>query len=283
MPCHLRGRFRKAQRGFRVVAGDRVQVEPPAAQGAHGTIEGMEPRSTWLSRYVGGRERVIVANIDTLVVMASVRKPRLSFGFLDRILVAAEQGNNRIHICLNKMDLQRHDEARIEEFTDVYSSIGYPLIRTSTRTGEGIEAVRGLIQGGVYAFVGQSGVGKSSLLNLLDESLDLRVGGVAKKTGRGRHTTTFSQLYPIHGGYVADTPGMQTFGFPGTDVADLSRCFPEFRDFEKECRFQPCTHVHEPDCEVKLAVERGGVFPSRYQSYRDMLAEVEEREKSRFS
>lgn len=285
IPCHLRGRLRKDDRAFRVVAGDRVCIRPPQSAGAFGTIEEALPRRTYFSRYVGGRkagERVIVANLDRLIVVTSVKDPPLSFGFLDRVLVSAERGRNETHICLNKVDLVE-DQAEIDQFESVYRTIGYPIFRASAQTGEGIDSLRALFAGGVYALVGQSGVGKSSLLNRIDPALGLRVAGVAEKTGRGRHTTTFSQLYPLGDGYVADTPGMQTFGFPGTERSELSACFPEFRALETQCRFQPCTHSHEPECAVKAALAERRIFASRYQGYSEMLAEVEERERNRWS
>jgi ribosome biogenesis GTPase len=283
-PTLLRGRFRQKSRSIQVVAGDTVEVAPPEAVGAKGTIEDLLPRRSWLSRWVGGRdaaEKAIVANIDKLFVIVSLRAPRLSHGFLDRILVSAERGRNDITVCLNKIDMLRQED-EIAGFLEIYTSIGYPVIRTSAKTGEGIDQIEAMLTGGTYAFVGQSGVGKSSLLNQIDDTLNLKVRRVADKTGRGRHTTSYSQLYPLKGGYVADTPGMQTFGYPGTDPADLAQCFPEFREHVSSCRFQPCTHSHEPGCEVKTAHEEGAIHPTRYKSYLDMLAEVEHRAKGRW-
>jgi ribosome biogenesis GTPase len=284
IPCLLRGRFRQKSRSLQVVAGDRVEVALPTAVGAPGAIEALVPRRTWLSRFAGGRdgaEKVIVANIDTLIVVTSLRSPKLNFGFLDRVLVSAEHGHNNICVCLNKIDmLKRKDETA--EFEAIYGSIGYPLIQSSATTGEGVDQIESLLKGGTYAFVGQSGVGKSALLNRIDKTLNLKVGRVAHKTGRGRHTTTYSQLFPIKGGYLADTPGMQTFGFPGTDKENLALCFPEFRTRVELCRFQPCTHSHEPGCAVKDALQEGEVHPSRHRSYLDMLAEIERHEKERY-
>ncbi|UCH85451.1 MAG: ribosome small subunit-dependent GTPase A, partial [Candidatus Latescibacterota bacterium] len=169
-----------------------------------------------------------------------------------------------------------------ENTASVYSSLGYPVIETSALTGDGVDKVEDLLGGGIYAFVGRSGVGKSSLLNRIEPDLNLKVGRVMEKTGRGRHTTTYSQLFPLRGGYVADTPGMQTFGYPGTSTEELADCFPELRDYRAACRFRPCTHSHEPGCGVKEALEKGVIAPSRYQSYLSMLAEVQAREKSRY-
>jgi ribosome biogenesis GTPase len=284
VPTVLRGRFRQKSLSIHVVAGDEVEVAPPEAVGAQGTIEDLLPRRTWLSRWAGGRdatEKVIVANLDKLFVIVSLHAPKLNPGFLDRVLVSAERGHNDITICLNKIDmLEEADE--IEEFLGIYTSIGYPVVQTSAETGKGVEQIEALLTGGTYAFVGQSGVGKTSLLNRIDDTLNLKVRRVADKTGRGRHTTAYSQLYPLKGGYVADTPGMQTFGYPGMEHEDLAQCFPEFREHLDSCRFQPCTHSHEPECEVKTAHEEGAIHPSRYKSYLSMLDDVDRRAKGRW-
>ncbi len=282
--CLLRGRFRQKSRSVQVVAGDHVEISLPEATGAPGAIEAVLPRKTHLSRYTGGRgsvERVIVANIDKLFVVASLRSPDLNPGFLDRVLVSAESGHNDICLCLNKLDLATV-KSEISQLEDIYTSIGYRVIRASATTGQGIDEIQSALIGKVYAFVGQSGVGKSSLLNRIDPTLDLKVSHVAHKTGRGRHTTSYSQLFPLRGGYVADTPGMQTFGFPGIDVEQLAQCFPEFRPYLDTCRFQPCSHSHEPGCAIKEAVEGGTISPSRHRSYVDMLSEVKERVKGRY-
>jgi ribosome biogenesis GTPase len=284
LPCRLRGRLRKKDRSIQVVAGDMVEVAPPAAEGAPGTIEDLLPRRSWLSRYAGGREgaeRIIVANVDTLFVVASVASPPVHHGFVDRVLVSAERGHIDARICINKIDLVS-DATEIETLAGIYSHIGYEVVRTSAVTGEGVDGVRGLLVGGIYAFVGQSGVGKSSILKVIDPKLDLKIAGVTEKTGRGKHTTTFSQLFPISGGYMADTPGMQTFAFPGTEKEGLSDCFREMRERAPDCRFQPCTHSHEPGCAVKEAHVKGAIAETRFKSYLDMLAEMELREKNRY-
>ncbi len=284
VPCLLRGRFRRKRGEFRITAGDRVEVCPPASPGSPGTIEEVLPRQSWLCRFGGGRdaaERIVVSNIDLLFVIESVRSPDLSYPFLDRVLVSAESGHINVRICINKVDLL-DDRGEIAEASSVYVPLGYPVIQTSAETGEGVDEVEALIENGIYAFVGRSGVGKSSLLNRIEPDLNLPVGRVAEKSGRGRHTTTYSQLFPLRGGYVTDTPGMQTFGFPGASAQDLSECFPEIRVRGEDCRFQPCTHSHEPDCAVKDALEQGKIAPSRYQNYLSMLSEVKTREKNRY-
>jgi ribosome biogenesis GTPase / thiamine phosphate phosphatase len=282
VPCLLRGRFRRAGTGFQIVAGDRVELTDPAKRRGSPAIEAVLPRRSHLSRCAGGRaaeERVIVSNVDTLFVVESLRSPDLSRTFADRVLVSAETGRVPVRILLNKTDLASDDGG----FAALYDALGYPVTRTSAVTGEGIGEVASLLRGGIYAFVGRSGVGKSSIVNRIAPDLNLRVREVAEKTGRGKHTTTSAQLFPIEGGYVADTPGMQTFGYPGADSGDLARCFPEFRALEGPCRFSPCTHSHEPGCAVKEAVEEGRIARSRHESYIEMFGEVETRRKSRYS
>jgi ribosome biogenesis GTPase len=281
IPCLLRGRFRRRGSGFSVVAGDRVSVLPPGPDSEAGTIEAVGERSSWLSRYNEreGGERLIVANVDRLFVVAALRTPPLHIEFIDRVLVAAQRGGVEATLLINKVDLAEGEgERQLRDLEAVYARVGYPVMRASATTGEGVDALAATVEGGIYAFVGESGVGKSSLLMRIDPGLDLKVNTVGEKTGRGRHTTTFSQLYPFGRGYLADTPGVQTFGFPGDDPAELCACFPEFSAHD-DCRFQPCSHSHEPGCGVKEAVESGDIPRSRYDSYLNLLAEVEERVK----
>lgn len=277
VPCVLRGRFRLKERAFQLVAGDDVGIRPPEGEGAAWTIEALEPRSSWLSRYIDrdGIERVVVANMDRLYVVVTLRSPPVHYGFVDRVLVSAERGNVGACVVLNKIDLL--DEGDFDDFTAIYSSCGYPVLHTSALTGEGVDRLSAELGSGVYAFVGESGVGKSSLMMSIDPGLDLKVRELGAKTGRGKHTTTFSQLYPFGSGHLADTPGMQTFGFPGTDKTELGDCFPEFEPYAASCRFHPCTHSHEPDCGVKDAVGDGSIHRNRFRSYLDILAEVEAR------
>ena len=277
--CQLRGRFRIKKKGFRIAAGDCVRVGLSPRDGEAGTVENVEKRDSYLARYIEreAAERIIVANVEMLFVVATLASPPLRHDFVDRVLVAAEWGHVRSSVVLNKIDLSPQRE--IDDFAGVYESCGYPVITSSALTGEGVERLSGRLDRGVYAFVGESGVGKSSLLMKIDPGLDLKVRAIGDKSGRGRHTTTYSQLFKFGAGYLADTPGIQTFGFPGNDKFGLRDCFPEFEAHADGCRFSPCTHSHEPECGVKNALDSGSIKPSRYQSYLKILAEVEEREK----
>lgn len=279
IPCVLRGRLKVKETDFRLAAGDRVSVKLPDRADAAGTIEALEPRTSWLARYVGrdASARVIVANVETLFVVTTMTSPPIHYDFIDRVLVAAERGEVRSSIVLNKIDLV--DEEKTRDVVSTYVSCGYSVNRTSALTGEGVDRLSDQIGEGVYAFVGESGVGKSSLLMKIDPGLDLKVRTLGGKTGRGRHTTAYSQLFRFGRGYLADTPGIQTFGFPGDDKTELPGCFPEFAAHEGGCRFSPCTHSHEPECGVKDALDSGAIHRSRYRSYLNILAEVEERER----
>lgn len=279
VPCVLRGRLRLEDKDFQVVAGDIVGVLPPQQEGDAWSIAELRPRTSRLSRYVARdtRDRLIVANVERLYVVASLGSPPVNYGFVDRVLVSAEWGGVGASVILNKTDLAEADE--IGRFEQLYRSCGYAVLPTSVLTGDGVGVLTAQLGTGVYAFVGASGVGKTSLLMSIDPGLDLKVGEIGEKTGRGRHTTTFSQLYRFGKGYLADTPGIQTFGFPGSDLTELAECFPEFDQFVDGCRFHGCSHTHEPDCGVKRALEGGNIQPSRYASYKSILSEVEARVK----
>jgi ribosome biogenesis GTPase len=281
--CVLRGRFRQQGKHIPVAAGDRIVVGFNPGEVAAGRIEEVLPRTSRLSRCVGGREsveRLIVANVDTVFVVATLREPSVNYRFIDRVLASAEWGMAAACVCLNKTDLI-DESGEIEDFCKLYASCGYETMRTSAKTGEGVGELKGRLRGGIYAFVGESGVGKSSMLMRMDQKLDLKVRELGGKSGKGRHTTSYSQLFSIRDGYMADTPGIQKFGFPGAEADDVARCFPELKSFTGSCHFPRCTHSHEPKCAVKAAVEEGRIHRSRYDSYLDILSEVETRAKRR--
>jgi ribosome biogenesis GTPase len=275
VPCTLRGRFRVKQKALQVVAGDRVDVRRDAAGG--GALEEVHPRRSRLARLTerGRGNRLIVANVDRLFVVTSLGEPPPHAEFVNRILASAEWGDAPAAVILNKADLGEAGEA--SGFRAPYDAAGYPVFETCAEDGAGVDALAATLGDGVYAFVGESGVGKSSLLNWLDPRLDLAVREVGERTGRGRHTTTYSQLFPFREGYLADTPGMQTFRFPGEDPDEVAACFPEIHGIEAHCRFNPCTHTHEPGCAVKGALEAGTLNRARYDSYAEIVRDLRER------
>jgi len=276
----LRGRLKLEERtGERVVAGDLVEVERHADGTA--AIERVEPRRTELARRAPGqgarRAKVIVANIDQLVVVLAAAHPEPNPRVLDRFLVLAESNGLDGVVVVNKVDLSTPEAVR-ERFAD-YVAAGYPVICTSVVTGEGVEELRSQLCGRVSALAGPSGVGKSSLLNAVEPGFQLRTGEVSAAVRKGRHTTVTAELLPLKcGGYVADTPGLREVGLWGIPAEELDHYFPEFRPYLGECKFgYACSHTHEPGCAVRAAVEGGEVSEARYESYRAMLEDDEER------
>jgi ribosome biogenesis GTPase len=287
MLCTLRGRLKRGKRvtAQPVSVGDSVLVRPletfgPDARGRRlreGHIEEVLPRHSLLgrSRY-NKTDQVTVANLDQGVVVLSMREPDLSTHRLDRFLVLIEASDLQAIICFNKCDLLRKREfkAEVEPLLKLYGGLGYVAIATSEETGLGIDELRTHLQNHISAFVGSSGVGKSSLVNAVQPGLHLWVGDVME-IGKGRHTTTEVSLHPLAGGgYIADTPGIKTVSLLEQEEVNLPQCFPEFQPFVRACRFNDCSHVHEPGCAVREAVENGEIASSRYESYRKILDDM---------
>jgi ribosome biogenesis GTPase / thiamine phosphate phosphatase len=260
-----------------VAAGDRVLFRAEeTTQTREGLIERVEPRHGTISRAVRGRRQVIVSNVDQLLIVASVAEPRLKPNLIDRMLVAAEKGRVRPIICINKIDLI--DPANLEPLVGVYSRMGYPVLLVSAKTGLGIDRFRRLAAGRESVVAGQSGVGKSSLLNAIDTNLQLRVGAVSEENEKGRHTTTTARLLPIAcGGFVVDTPGMRSFELWDVIPEEVAGYYRDLRPYANLCRFPDCTHTHEDACAVKDAVTDGRLDERRYESYCHMRSgQVEE-------
>ncbi|MEX0890781.1 MAG: ribosome small subunit-dependent GTPase A [Gemmatimonadota bacterium] len=283
MDASLRGRLKQERRtGDRVVAGDRVEV---AVSGPEAVIESVGERASELARRApGGRgAKVIVANVDQVVVVFSAARPEPHPGMLDRFLVLAEANRLPVLIVVNKAELVSDDgtspsERYVDPFAP-YPAAGYEVLRTSAKTGLGVAELRERLCGRESVLTGPSGVGKSSLLNLVQPGLGLRIGDVSEAVGKGKHTTVAALLIPLEcGGYVADTPGLRELGLWGVEPEELRDCFPEFREHAASCRFgRSCTHTHEPDCGVQDAVTSGAVSPVRYASYQRLLAGDDER------
>lgn len=274
----LRGRLKMEQRtGDRVVAGDRVQVARHGDGSA--TIEAVEERRSELARRAPGkgarRAKVIVANVDRVVIVFAAAQPEPRLRMLDRFLVLAEANDLPATIVVNKVDLVGLEEAR-RRFA-MYEAAGYPVLYTSTVDGTGIDALRECLCGETSVLTGPSGVGKSSLLNAIEPGLRLRTAEISRAVGKGRHTTVTAELIPLRcGGYVADTPGLRELGLWGIDREALDTYFPEFRPYLGQCRFgHGCSHIHEPDCAVREAVEAGEIPAERYESYRTLRLEEE--------
>jgi ribosome biogenesis GTPase len=251
-----------------VTAGDRVWFRP--AVGDEGLIERVDPRHGLLTRASRGREHVLVANVDQLVIVMALVEPDLKPHLIDRYLVSAEQGGIAPVVCLNKADLV--DPAAYQSLIGLYSQLGIPTLLTSATTGLGIERLRRLLQDRQTVFSGQSGVGKSSLLNALQPGLELRVREVSEMNQKGRHTTTTAQLLRLDfGGWVVDTPGLRQFQLWDLLPEEIEGFFPEFRPYVPLCVYPDCTHTHEDRCAIKDAVRRRQISAQRYLSYLGMF------------
>ena len=252
--CRARGILRK--QGNSPLTGDIVQI---TVEKGKGMVEAILPRRNSFIRPA-------VANIDTLVIFAANVNPVTEPFLIDRVAAIAGDQNVQVVLCVNKCDL---DPA--QKLVQIYEKAGFPVIRTSAETGEGVDALRALIEGRLTAFTGNSGVGKSSILNRLAPELNLATGEVSEKLGRGRHTTRHVELYCLgKDTYVADTPGFSSFDTDQMEVIlkeNLQYSFPDFGPYVGKCRFDDCSHRKEPDCAVRAAVESGDIGASRYDSY----------------
>ncbi|MBA4159688.1 MAG: ribosome small subunit-dependent GTPase A [Gemmatimonadetes bacterium] len=270
----LRGRLKREERtGERVVAGDRVEIAEAAGDW---TIEKVHDRRTALLRKAPGkapRPKVIVANVDLVLIVFAVARPEPHLRMLDRFLVLCEASGLDALVVANKVDLV--GEAAARSTFGLYEEIGYPVLYTSVKQNLGIDALRERLCGSTAALSGPSGVGKSSLLNSVQPGLALRVASISDAVQKGRHTTVTAQLIPLEcGGYVADTPGLRELGLWGIAEEDMGGLFPEFRPHMGSCRYgNSCTHTHEPACAVKDAVQSGEIPAPRYDSYCRMMAD----------
>ena len=260
-----------------VATGDVVWFRPAdvsggAAEEQEGLIERVEPRHGVLTRESRRREHVLVANVDQVAIVISLVQPDLKPHLIDRYLAAATKGGLRPILCLNKADLA--DLPSLQPLLGSYAQLGITTILTSARSGLGVDALRQLLRDRATVFSGQSGVGKSSLLNAVEPGLGLAVKTVSEVNQKGRHTTTYAQLIRLpSGGWVVDTPGVRTLALWDVIPEEVEGFFPEFHPFVPRCRFPNCTHTHEVGCAIKDAVARKLISPRRYHSYIGMLSD----------
>jgi len=252
-----------------VAAGDRVLFRPE--NDTEGLIERIEPRHGVLSRTSKGRQHVIVTNVDQLLIVVSAAEPTLKPNLIDRFLITAEKAGIRAVICINKIDLV--DPADFQPLIGVYGQMGYQVELVSAETGFGIESLKQRLEGMETVLAGQSGVGKSTILNQVEPGLDLRVNEVSSDNQKGRHTTTAAVLLPISiGGYVVDTPGIRQLELWDVIPEEVAGYFRDLRPYINHCRFPDCTHTHESLCAVKDAVADGLLDTRRYDSYCQLIS-----------
>ena len=287
--CKIKGNFRI--KGIRttnpVAVGDEVEYSYPKDENDTAYITAITPRRNYIIRRASNLSKaahIIASNLDRALLVVTLVHPVTSFTFIDRFLATARAYRVDAIIAINKVDLLETDEDRefLEAVEYLYRSIGYTVVSVSARTGEGLEALRELLKGHTTLFSGNSGVGKSTLINALVPGLDLRTAEVSAAHDTGMHTTTFSEMFHLPGGgNIIDTPGVRGFGTIDFDAEEVSHFFPEIFAESANCRFGNCTHTHEPGCAVLEALEDNRIAQSRYNSYLSILEETKDATKYR--
>lgn len=265
--CKAKGIFRKEK--IKPLVGDNVKIEIIDENEKTGNITEILPRKNELIRPA-------VANIDQALVVFAVTRPSPHFSLLDRLLVMMESKHIPVILCFNKEDIA--DDFQIKALEKIYSGCGYPCIFTSALEQRNIEQVKALLTGKTTAIAGPSGVGKSSMINVLQPEANMETGDISQKIERGKHTTRHSELFLIDAdSYIMDTPGFSSLYMSDFEKEDLQYFFPEFEEFEGTCRFDGCSHTHEPDCAVKNAVSDGKIASVRYDSYKKIYKELKDK------
>lgn len=265
--CKAKGIFRKDNQ--KPLVGDDVEIQILNRQEKEGNLEKILPRRNALIRPA-------VANVDQAFVIFALEDPRPNFLLLDRFLIMMEQADIPAVICFNKKDLAEEEEVR--SLSSIYRECGYPVILSSAKEREGLAEIRSTLEGKTTVVAGPSGVGKSSLTNLLQAHVKMETGEISRKLKRGRHTTRHSQVIPVgENTYLMDTPGFSSLYLTDMEQQELKNYFREFRKYEEGCRFQGCLHIHEPDCEVKRALEQGEISRLRYENYLSLYEELKEK------
>lgn len=267
--CKAKGIFRKEK--IKPLVGDNVEIDVINEAEKTGNITEILPRRNELIRPA-------VANIDQALIVFAVTSPKPHLNLLDRFLIMMESKSIPVTLCFNKKDLA--DEKEWETLKEIYETCGYPVVFTSAAKEENIEQIRQILEGKTTALAGPSGVGKSSLINLLDPDANMETGEISRKIERGRHTTRHSELFSIGGEtYIMDTPGFGSLYVNDFEKEDLKDYFREFRAYEGSCRFQGCSHIHEPGCAVKEALSEEKIPKSRYENYLEIYRELEQKKR----
>jgi len=276
LKCAMRGKIAALPQEdpTTIKVGDDVVVE--VISGTEGVIQKILPRRSKLSRSVEGkayREHIIATNIDQMVIIMSVIQPSFKWGLLDRYLVISEKNKLSSVICLNKIDLAEAKD--FQEVINTYKKLNYDIYFTSAENGLGIQDLVFSLRDKVSVLVGHSGVGKSSLLQKIEPSVSVKIAEISDKTRKGKHTTSFVELFPLSiGGYIIDTPGIRELGLWDVFRSDLKHFFIEFQFYKNNCQYNDCLHLNEPDCAVKKAVESGKINRDRYKNYQNIYADL---------
>ncbi len=280
--CRIRGKIRLE--GLRttnpITVGDRVSLNADCDEEGNRTIVDFDKRENYIVRKstnLSKQMQILAANIDRAYLLVTLINPVTHLAFIDRFLVAAESFRIPVTLLINKIDLYNEDEMEYAQALQfMYEKIGYPVRLIQAEKPETIAFLQGEIKDHQVMISGHSGVGKSTLVNGLDPSLDLRTGEISKSHLQGQHTTTFAEMHKLQsGGYIIDTPGIRAFGITEIDKDHISHYFPEMRALLNSCKFHNCKHLNEPHCAVKAAVEEGSIFESRYQTYFQLMNEDE--------
>jgi len=278
--CRIKGKFR--MKGIRttnpVAVGDRVtyRVEENESHNPVGVITDIEERRNYIIRKASNlskESQIIAANIDQAFLIITIKDPVTLPGFIDRFLVTAEAYRIPASLVINKLDIYNEkDYQKLEEYLWTYEEIGYKCYQVSAEKNFNIDTLRDDMRGKINVLSGHSGVGKSSIINRLDPELDLKTAQISDYHRQGKHTTTFSEMFEMHGGgYLIDTPGIRGFGVIDMEKEEISHFFPEIFKLLKDCRYHNCTHIHEPGCAVKAALEAGEIPVTRYESYLSLV------------
>jgi ribosome biogenesis GTPase / thiamine phosphate phosphatase len=265
-----------------VAVGDDVEIEIENENEGTATITKILDRRNYINRQsprFKHQHHIVASNLDQSVLVATLKEPRTSQGFIDRFLVASEMYHVPAIIVFNKADLyKKKEQEKFEQWKEMYQATGYKVFLVSAKDNKGIKPVEAELINKTTLISGHSGVGKSSLLNVILPNLELKTQDISGWSGKGQHTTTFAEMFDLPGGgRIIDTPGMREFGLVNIEKQELSHYFPEMRRRLNDCQFNNCLHVDEPDCAIKDAVENGTISADRYVSYINILGSIEEK------
>ena len=264
-----------------IAVGDEVTLEMEDSDEIRGVIKAISPRKNYVVRQSPRKKHqlhFLASNVDQVLLIVTMREPNLKVGFIDRFLIMTEPYSIPAIIVFNKSDIYTDDDlVYYNELNAIYTKIGHRVIKASSVTKDGLKEIRTLLKDKVTLIAGQSGVGKSTLINAIEPTLDLRTEEISDFSGKGQHTTTFAEMFDLSfGGQIIDTPGIKTLAFSHLEVMDIAHNFKEFFAIADQCKFANCTHRNEPKCAIKAAVESGEISHIRYQNYLGLLEEVED-------